>query len=134
MEVLNAPNRETCTVRRERTNTPLQALLTLNDVQYVEAARALAERALKEGGKTQASRLDFLARRLLSRPFTPAELKVLEPVAGELAAHYQTNPDAAKMLIAFGESKADAALDPAALAAWTMVANELLNLDEALNK
>ena len=68
MEIFNAPNRETCTVRRERTNTPLQALVTLNDPQFVEAARHLAERALKEGGDDADGRLDFMARRLLARP------------------------------------------------------------------
>src|SRR6185312_15569436 len=64
MEIMNAPNRETCAVRRDRTNTPIQALVTLNDVQFVEAARVLAEKTLKEGGTTAASRLDFIARRL----------------------------------------------------------------------
>jgi hypothetical protein len=69
MEIFNAPSRETCTVRRERTNTPLQALVTLNDPQFVEAARYLAQRALKEGGDKVEGRLDFLARRLLARLF-----------------------------------------------------------------
>ena len=68
MDILNAPSREFCTVRRERTNTPLQALVTLNDPQFIEAARHLAQVALKEGGSTAESRLDFLARRLLARP------------------------------------------------------------------
>src|SRR5438034_5277119 len=68
MDIFNAPSRETCVVRRERTNTPLQALVTLNDVQFVESARALAERALKEGGAKVDDRIDYLARRLLSRP------------------------------------------------------------------
>src|SRR5437764_9183623 len=67
MEILNAPNRETCAVRRDRTNTPLQALVTLNDVQFVEAARVLAEKALSAGA-TDEERIDFVARRLLSRP------------------------------------------------------------------
>src|SRR5581483_10164384 len=76
MDILNAPNRETCTVRRERTNTPLQALVTLNDVQFVAAARHLAQRALLEGGAQTPARLDFLARRLLARPFRSQEQKV----------------------------------------------------------
>jgi len=132
MEILNAPNRETCAVRRERTNTPLQALVTLNDVQFVEAARVLAQTALK-AGSTDAS-LDVLSQRLLVRPFTAQELAVVRGSLNELLAHYKAKPDEAKKLIAVGESKADPALDPSTLAAWTMLANELFNLDEVLNK
>ena len=134
MEIFNAPNRETCTVRRERTNTPIQALVTLNDVQFVEAARTLAEKALKDGGKTSTTRLDFIARRLLARPFTPEEMKIVEPIYNDLYVHYKAKPEEAKKLIAFGESKADPTLDVASLAAYTMVVNQLLNLDEVLNK
>ena len=68
MEIFNAPTRESCTVRRERTNTPLQALVTLNDPQFVEAARNLAERAIKDGGDDADARLDFIATRVLARP------------------------------------------------------------------
>src|SRR5437764_2676757 len=78
MEILNAPNRETCAVRRERTDTPLQALVTLNDVQFVEAARVLAERTLKDGGDSQQAHIDFVARRLLARPFRDVELKIVQ--------------------------------------------------------
>jgi hypothetical protein len=134
MEIFNAPNRETCVVRRERTNTPLQALVTLNDVQFVEAARHLAERALKDGGATDEDRLDFIARRLLARPFRAEEQPIVKQSLADLRAHYQSQADAAKELIAVGESKADPALDPAELATWTMLVNELLNLDEVLNK
>jgi hypothetical protein len=134
MDILNAPNRETCAVRRERTNTPLQALVTLNDPQFVEAARHLAQRTLKEGGETVESRLDFLANRLLARPFRAAERAVLRGSLQELLTHYQAHADDAKQLIAVGESKADASLDAATLAAWTMLANEVMNLDEVLNK
>jgi hypothetical protein len=134
MEIFNAPSRETCTVRRERTNTPLQALVTLNDPQFVESARRLAERALREASEKTADRLDFLARRLLARPFTAEEQKVVERMLGELLAQYKAQPDEAKKLLAVGESKADASLDPQALAAWTMLSNALLNLDEVLNK
>ncbi len=69
LDIFNAPSREVCTVRRERTNTPLQALVTLNDPQFVEAARALAQSALERGGETPELRIDYLARRLLARPF-----------------------------------------------------------------
>ena len=142
MEILNAPNRELCTVRRERTNTPLQALVTLNDVQFVEAARHLAQRAIKEGVRGQESgvseaaeaRLDFVARRLLARPLRDEELKVVKQSLADLTAHYQGHVDEAKQLIAVGESKADPSLDPAELAAWTMLVNQLMNLDEVLNK
>ncbi len=134
MDIFNAPSREVCTVRRERTNTPLQALVTLNDVQFVEAARHLAQQALKAGANPMDGPIDFIARRLLARPFLPEEAKVVRQTAEELLAHYKARPDEAKKLIAVGESKADPSLDPSALAAWTMVVNELLNLDEALNK
>jgi hypothetical protein len=134
MEIFNAPARETCTVRRERTNTPLQALVTLNDPQFVEAARYLAQIALKRGGDNFESRLDVVAKRLLARSLRPEELAVIKPVFDELAAHYTTKPDDAKKLIAVGESKLDASLDPSTLAAWTMLANQMMNLDEVLNK
>jgi hypothetical protein len=133
MEILNAPNRETCTVRRDRTNTPMQALLTLNDVQFVEAARVLAEKALKSAGD-DAKRIDFVARRLLARPLTAEEAKIVAANLGDLRAGYRTRPWAAAKLIAYGETKADAKLDAAELAAWTMLVNELLNLDEVLCK
>ncbi|MCS6977259.1 MAG: DUF1553 domain-containing protein [Gemmatales bacterium] len=134
MEILNAPNRETCVMRRERTNTPLQALVTLNDVQFVEAARVLAEKALKEGGDTTARRLDYIARRVLIRPLRPEESAVIEGLLRDLMTHYQDHQDEARKLIAFGEMPADATLDPATLAAWTMTVNQMLNLDEVLNK
>jgi hypothetical protein len=133
LEVMNAPNRETCTVRRDRTNTPLQALLTLNDVQFVEAARVLAEKAVKSADAEDA-RIDFVAKRLLARPLRPEEVVVVKDSLAELLAHYKDHPADAKKLIAFGESKADPALDAAELAGWTMLVNQLMNLDEVLNK
>jgi hypothetical protein len=136
MDILNAPNRETCAVRRERTNTPLQALVTLNDPQFVEAARQLAETALlaSRGRESPEYALDFVAKRLLSRSLRAEEAKVVRAVLDDLLAHYQAHPDDAKKLIAVGESKADPSLDVPTLAAWTMVVNELMNLDEVLNK
>jgi hypothetical protein len=134
LDVFNAPTRETCTIRRERTNTPLQALVTLNDPQFVEAARALAQRALKHGGKTAEQRIDFIARQLLARPFRPEEQAIVQASLARLNANYQSQPDDAAQLLAVGESKVDKSLDPATLAAWTMLANELMNLDEFLNK
>jgi hypothetical protein len=134
MDILNAPSRETCTVRRERTNTPLQALVTLNDPQFVEAARVLAQTTLKEGGEKTEQKLDYLARRLLARSFKPEELAVVQTGLTELLAEYKAKPEEAGKLIAVGESKADPATDASTLAAWTMLTNELMNLDEVLNK
>jgi hypothetical protein len=133
MEVLNAPNRETCTVRRDRTNTPIAALLTLNDVQFVEAARVLAEKSLKAAPDDEA-RINFISLRLISRPFRPQELEIVKSSLAALRTNFKTKPEESKKLIAFGESKADPTLDPSELAAWTMLVNQLLNLDEVLNK
>lgn len=134
MEIFNAPSREACTVRRERTNTPLHALVTLNDPQFVEAARHLAQTALRDGGPSVDHRMDFLARRLLARPLRAEELRSLSATFDGLLQHYRAHPAEAQQLLAVGESKADARLDPAASAAWTVLTNELLNLDEVLNK
>jgi cytochrome c553 len=134
MEVFNAPSRETCTVRRERTNTPLQALVTLNDVQFIEAARHLAQRALKEGGPSPDTQVDFIARRLLARPLRAEELAVVRKSLADLENFYRAHSKEAKELIATGESKADGAIEPERLAAWTMLVNQLMNLDEVLNK
>ena len=134
LEIFNAPSREVCAVRRERTDTPLQALVTLNDIQYVEAARTLAQMALRDGGATDAAKFDFLANRLLARPFNAVEQKIIAASLRDLTNDYAANADDAKKLIAVGESKPDAALDPQKLAAWTMLTNQLMNLDEALNK
>ncbi|HMB07187.1 MAG TPA: DUF1553 domain-containing protein [Isosphaeraceae bacterium] len=134
MEIFNAPSREVCTVHRERTNTPLQALVTMNDPQFVEAARSLAQHALQEGGATTEGRLDFLARRLLARPLRCEEGPLVQATLNDLLGYYEAHPDDAKQLISVGESKPDPALDASPLAAWTMLANEMLNLDEVLNK
>jgi len=134
MEIFNAPNRETCTVRRERSDTPLQALATLNDTQFVEAARVLAQRSLREVCSTEEARLDFMAERLLSRPLRPEEMKIARASLNDLLASYKSAPDDAHKLLEVGESKVDESLAPPTLAAYTMVANELMNLDEVLNK
>jgi len=130
MDIFNAPSRETCTVRRERTDTPLQALVTLNDPQFVEAARCLAQQGLEH----PADVLDFMAERLLARPLAARERKIVEASVGHLLAQYKAEPKAADQLLTVGDLKPDAKLDPPTLAAYTMVANELMNLDEVLNK
>ncbi len=134
MDILNAPNRETCTVKRERTNTPLQALATLNDPQFIEAARRLAENTIKEGGKSPVDRVDYMAKRILARPLRSAERRVTLEVLKDLLAHYAGDADDAKTLVSVGESKPAADLAASELAAYTMLANQLLNLDEALTK
>jgi hypothetical protein len=134
MEIFNAPNRELCTVQRERTNTPLQALVTLNDPQFVEAARQLATRALVEGGTDDAGRVDFIVRRLLARPLAPEESSIVSESLTTLLGYYREHPEDAKKLIAVGESPANPEIDPATLAGWTMLTNELMNLDEVINK
>ncbi len=134
LEIFNAPSRETCTVRRERTNTPLQALVTMNDPQFVEAARHLGQLALLSKEQSDDARLDSIALRLMARPFTEVERKIVRASLAEFTAFYKTNPQDAAKLIAVGDSRADASLDVPTLAAWTMLANQLMNLDEVLNK
>ena len=134
MTTFDAPSREACLVRRERTNTPLQALLMMNETQYVEAARALAERTLHEGGKKPEERMVYLFRLAAGRKPDALETDVLLETYRDHVARYKKDEDAAKKLIAIGESKADAKLNATELAAWTMVANLVLNLDEVINK
>lgn len=134
LDIFNAPSREVCTVRRERTNTPLQALATLNDPTFVEAARHLAQSALTKGGGATEGRIKFISERLLARPLRSEENQVVEATLKELLDYYAAHDEDAKQLISVGETKPDAALNPATLAAWTMLANEMMNLDEVLNK
>lgn len=134
MEVLNAPTREYCVVRRERTNTPLQALVTLNDEQFLEAARHLAERALRDGGNTLPQRLDWIGLRLLARPFRADETAIIDSSLESLLTFYAAHPEDARELMTVGASEWDTALEVSELAAWTMLVNELMNLDEVLNK
>ena len=125
-------------MRRERTNTPLQALVTLNDPQFVEAAKALAQLTLGRTASLDASdlesRINFMAKRLLARPLRPEEMVVVQQSFARILGSYQSKPAEAAKLLSLGETKADTKFDPPILAAWTMLANELLNLDEVLNK
>lgn len=134
MLLFDAPTRETCTVKRSRTNTPLQALALLNEVTFVEAARKLGERMLAEGGAQPNERLAWGFRRATGRRATDAELAVLlEGYQADLQ-HYRTHPEAARQLIATGASPAPASVDPVELAAATLTANILLNLDEVVTR
>jgi len=133
MDIFNAPSRENCCVKRERTNTPLQALVTLNDPQFVEAARVLADRALEVGGETDDAKIEFIAERLLARPLSTDETAIVKKSLADLAEWYKAHPDDAKQLITVGDSK-PRAVDLVQLASWTMLTNELMNLDEVLCK
>ncbi len=134
LTVFDAPNRELCTVQRPRTNTPLQALVLLNDPVYIEAARALAQRTMKEGGSTPPDRLAFAFRLCTARPPGDRELDVLLRHYHQQLDNYRKNPNAAAALIKVGESSRPDGLDDAELAAWTAVGNILLNLDETITK
>ncbi len=132
MITFDAPSREKCWARRERTNTPLQALLTMNDPQYVEAARHLGYRLLHQGGTTDAERLRLGFRLVTARVPTERECTILEENLAAQRARYTANPEAAKKLLAVGESPVPTDVPAPELAAYTMMANLLLNLDEAL--
>jgi hypothetical protein len=133
LEAFNAPSRELCVVRRERTNTPLQALVTLNDPQFVEAARNLAQRTL-ERCSDEVSVLNEIANRLLCRPLTADEATIMRASQRDLSEYYQANVADAKAVMSVGESPLNNDLDVAELAAWTMVCNQMMNLDETINK
>jgi len=130
----DAPDRETCVVRRARTNTPLQALVLMNDPTYVEASRKLAERMLTQGGKTTEQRLAFAFRLATARQPQGREVDVLKKVLQRQQQVFQQNGEAAKELLGVGDAPRNDKLDTAELAAWTMVASTILNLDETLTK
>jgi hypothetical protein len=134
LSTFDAPDREKCTARRTLTNTPLQALVLLNDPTYVEAARALAGRILTEGGKDPGSRIRFGFRLATARKPDAKEVRVLQDIARQELAQYRSDDEAARKLLHVGESPVDRKLDPRELAAWTTVADVILNLDETITK
>ena len=134
MSNFDAPNREqTCSVRG-RSNTPLQALQLMNDVQHVEAARVLATKVLKSGGDTAIARLQFAATTVLARPATDQELQILQRQLQHHHTRYQADSAAAQQLLSMGESPVDSTLDAAELAAYSLLCATLLNLDETLTR
>jgi Protein of unknown function (DUF1553)/Protein of unknown function (DUF1549)/Planctomycete cytochrome C len=134
MSTFDAPSREICTVRRVRTNTPLQAFVTLNDPVYVEAAQALARRILREGGATPADRARWALGLCLARTPEPEQVAtVLELYESELS-HYREHADAARALATDPIGALSDGMDAAEAAAWTVVANVLLNLDGVLTR
>ena len=134
MSTFDAPNRETCQVRRARTNTPLQALVLMNDVQFVEAARKFAERVLHEGGKDTKERITFAFRTVVSRQPTATELQSLSNLYGEYQSEFKADLSAAEKLLAVGDSPFDPNLEISELAAWTMVTHVVLNLSETVTR
>ena len=134
LTTFDAPDREKCTARRIPTNTPLQALVLLNDPTYVEAARALAQRMMETGGKSAADRVDFGFRLATDREPSPAEREVLVATYRDQLADFRRRTDDAAKLLAVGASRYDPRLKESELAAWTTVASMILNLDETITK
>ncbi len=134
MSTFDAPNREQSCSRRQRTNTPMQALQLMNDIQYVEAARNFASRIIHEGGPDPDARIRWAWVVVTSRPPSTPELTIAKQALAEHLERYEQDPDAAKQLITYGDSKPDDDLDAGELAAYTMLANLILNLDESVCK
>jgi hypothetical protein len=134
MSTFDAPDRNVCTVKRPRTNTPLQALVTLNDPCFVEAAQGLARRMVKEGGATVAERVNLGLQLCLIRPPQPAETARLVALFEKARDEYAKKPDEARKLATDPLGPLPAGMDAVELAAYTVVGNVLLNLDETLAK
>jgi hypothetical protein len=134
MTTFDAPSRNVCTISRPRTNTPLQALVTLNDPVYVEAAQALGRRLVKEGGPTLESKLQYGFRLCLTRPAREVELKRLTELYTKAQAEYAKNPKLAMQMATDPLGPLPAGLQAPEMAAWAVVGNVLLNLDETLAK
>ncbi len=134
MSTFDAPNREQSCSVRGRSNTPLQALQLMNDIQHVEAARQLATRALREGGDTAEQRIRWLWRVVTAREPTSAEVSIVDETLKQHLTSFAEDDARAAELVSYGESSPDAKLAPAELAAYTMIANLVLNLDETVCK
>jgi len=134
MTTFDAPDREKCTARRSFTNTPLQALVLMNDPTYIEASRSLAQRALINGGRDAGSRIEFLFREATARMPSTKEARVLRNLFEQQLSHYRVDQKAALDLLGVGESKWDEQHNASELAAWTTVASAILNLDETITK
>ena len=133
MTIFNSTTREECTVQRERTNTPLQALLTMNGPQFFEAARHLAQLAIHSSAHLE-GRIDYMVSRLLSRSLGASERAIVERAYGDYSRFYRENLDQAEQALTAGESEPDPNISEVELASLTLVANQLMNLDEVLNK
>jgi hypothetical protein len=134
MDAFDAPMRDVVCTRRQRTDTPLQALETMNDVQWVESARVLAQRVIHEAGPDPRRRINRMSELLLAHDAAAPMAAALEISLQQMHQHYAQDPKAARSLLEMGENKRDPSIPEAELAAWTIVASEMLNLDETLNK
>ncbi|MBI1373554.1 MAG: DUF1553 domain-containing protein [Phycisphaera sp.] len=134
LKAFDAPSRDECAVDRPRSNTPLAALVLLNDPTFVEAARVFSEHALREGGKDDASRLTWMYRHVLSREPEARETQVLEKLLADNRANYTADKDAAKKLVSTGEWPTPNDLDVSEHAAWTTVARAILNMHESITR
>jgi hypothetical protein len=134
MTLFDMPSRETCRVRRARTNTPLQALALMNDVTYLESARALAMRMMREGGEAAPKRIAFAYNVVLNRPPTAEEKQIVTSSFLKRLSYYKARPGAASKLLKQGDLPNDPKLNQAELAAYTVIASTILNLDETITK
>ena len=134
MTVFDAPSREQCSIKRRTTSTPMQALVLLNDPQFTEASRILAQRMLEEGGEKASDRITYAFRWATSRPPKERELKVLVDLLSAEQEAYSADQKAAGKLLAIGESSLEASSDLGELGAYTIVANAILNLTETIQK
>ena len=134
MQAFDAPSREVCVLTRAKTNTPLAALVLMNDPTFVEASRKLAGRVLRDGGATEESRLTLLHRLVCGRRPTERELDLLSGALAEFQTSFRAEPEAARRLMAVGESPHDPVLDVVELAAYASLANAVLGTDEAITR
>ncbi|MHB8635388.1 MAG: DUF1553 domain-containing protein [Fimbriimonadaceae bacterium] len=134
MTLFDVPGRELCTMERARTDTPLQALVLLDDETFIEASRALAQKAIRVAGTDPRRRISYMFTAMTGREPTPAELNILGKGFWERFAHYQKDDNDADRLINIGDWPTPSNLDPAALAAYTTVASTILNLDETITQ
>ncbi len=134
MATFDAPSREICTIRRISTNTPLQAMITLNDPVFIEIAQALGQRLFKEGGSTPQSRIAYGLKLCLVRPAQPEQIEPLLKLYESELAYYKAHPEEAAKLVENSSNPLSDQYDKAELAAWTVIANVLLNMDGVLTK
>ncbi|MGB7347389.1 MAG: DUF1553 domain-containing protein [Pirellulaceae bacterium] len=134
MQIFDAPTREKCIIQRARTNTPLQALVTLNDTQFVEASRAFAQRVIQTQSSDSLQRIEFAFRTATARSPSGEEVQVLVEILDAAKGRFNSDKVAAIELVSLGESKRDTEIGTVELAAWTVVASAILNLDETLTR